>query len=267
MPKTTFTKLYGPSPVQDLYDRWKQRGIGQDRQAFLAEFATLPALNHWLQSFDLTGLDYELLLEGFTHGSFAHETDGWPSNERLEFLGDACLQLVTSLELFYLYPEAPEGVLSKRRGTLVNREVLAALALEMELAPFLLLGRGEASLGGREKATVLADGLEAFLSVIYLSRGLEVCQNFFLKLTQISSLRYWGEERLETFDFKSHLQEKILGLYKELPEYQAREIDQGFEVELRVKGKLLAKLAGPSKKQLMKDCAEKVLKEETYLDL
>ena len=117
----------------------------------------------------------ELLLEALTHSSYSHEMKINKRNhyERLEFLGDAVLELITTEYLFDNFPDMPEGKLSKRRASMVCEPSLAICARSMKLGNALFLGKGEEASGGRERASVLADIIEAILGAIYLDGGME----------------------------------------------------------------------------------------------
>ncbi len=171
----------------------------------------------WLQS----EIHYEfkqvkLLIRALTHTSYANEQD-CVHNERLEFLGDAVLELAVSHVLFAKFPEAQEGHLTKMRSALVSEPALAGVARRIGLGSCLLLGKGEAAQGGREKNSVLSDALEAVLGAIYLDGGLEAV---------IRSVNFLYEGRWpvppETFrprDFKSQLQEMTQRIWKARPAY------------------------------------------------
>ncbi len=116
--------------------------------------------------------DPSLLEQALTHSSYANE-QGVPSNERLEFLGDAILKAGISILLWEALRDAPEGELSRARAPLVANELLAGIAARLELGPGLRLGRGEESSGGRHKIKVLADATEAVLGALYLDAGFE----------------------------------------------------------------------------------------------
>ena len=107
------------------------------------------------------GLSPELLERALTHRSFAYENGGLPTNERLEFLGDAVLGLIVTDTLFREYPDLPEGQLAKLRAAVVNMRALADVARELKLGDYVRLGRGEEGTGGRDKSSILADTLEA----------------------------------------------------------------------------------------------------------
>jgi ribonuclease-3 len=158
----------------------------------------------------------KLLIEALTHSSHANEHGG-VHNERLEFLGDAVLELAVSTELFRKFPEAQEGHLTRMRSTLVSEGALAQVARRIGLGSCLLLGKGEEAQGGREKNSVLSDALEALLGAVHLDGGLEAAQ------TCVNFL-YDGQWPVppETFrprDFKSLLQEATQRIWKARPTY------------------------------------------------
>lgn len=121
-------------------------------------------------------LDPELLDMALTHRSFAYENGGLPTNERLEFLGDAVLGLVVTDALYRRHPDLPEGQLAKLRAAVVNMRALADIARTLGLGAHLRLGRGEEGSGGRDKSSILADTLEALFGAVYLEHGIEVAR-------------------------------------------------------------------------------------------
>jgi ribonuclease III len=127
----------------------------------------------------------ELLTIALTHRSYAYEAGGLPTNERLEFLGDAVLGLVVTAEIFTKYPDRSEGELAKLKSAVVNTQALARIARELAddgLGAHLLLGRGEVGSGGAQKASLLADGLESLLGAIYVEHGHEVAREVIIRL-------------------------------------------------------------------------------------
>ncbi len=118
------------------------------------------------------GLSPELLERALTHRSYAYENGGLPTNERLEFLGDAVLGLIVTDTLFRSYPDLPEGQLAKLRAAVVNMRALADVARELRLGDYVRLGRGEEGTGGRDKSSILADTLEALIGAVYFECGL-----------------------------------------------------------------------------------------------
>lgn len=127
----------------------------------------------------------ELLTVALTHRSYAYENGGLPTNERLEFLGDAVLGLVITAEIFGRYPDRSEGELAKLKSAVVNTQALAEIARGLTadgLGSFLLLGRGEMASGGAQKSNLLADGLESLLGATYIEHGHEVARKVVLGL-------------------------------------------------------------------------------------
>lgn len=136
---------------------------------------------------DALGVDLpeDLLTLALTHRSYAYEHGGLPTNERLEFLGDAVLGLTVTDELFHRHPERTEGDLAKLRASVVNTQALADVARVLTdegLGAHLLLGRGEMNTGGADKSSILADGMESLLGAVYLHHGIEVAREVILRL-------------------------------------------------------------------------------------
>lgn len=130
-------------------------------------------------------LSDELLSLALTHRSYAYEHGGLPTNERLEFLGDAVLGLTITDELYHRHPERSEGDLAKLRASVVNTQALADVGRKLcegGLGAHLLLGRGEANTGGADKSSILADGMESLLGAIYLEHGIDVAREVILRL-------------------------------------------------------------------------------------
>ncbi len=155
---------------------------------------------------DALGVDLpdDLLTLALTHRSYAYEHGGLPTNERLEFLGDAVLGLTVTDELFHRHPERPESDLAKMRAGVVNTHALADVARSLTdqgLGAHLLLGRGELKSGGKDKSSILADGLESLLGAIYLHNGIEAARKVILRL--FSELLNAGG----LLDWKTSLQE------------------------------------------------------------
>ncbi|BBA89426.1 ribonuclease III [Mycobacterium pseudoshottsii JCM 15466] len=130
-------------------------------------------------------LPEELVTLALTHRSYAYENGGLPTNERLEFLGDAVLGLTITDELFHRHPERSEGDLAKLRASVVNTQALADVARHLSdhgLGAHMLLGRGEANTGGADKSSILADGMESLLGAIYVHHGMEVAREAILRI-------------------------------------------------------------------------------------
>ncbi len=150
-------------------------------------------------------LSDELFTLAVTHRSWAYEHGGVPTNERLEFLGDAVLGVVVTDALFRRHPDLPEGQLAKLRASVVNSRALAGVAEGIGLGEHLLLGRGEESTGGRAKASILADGMEALLGAVHLEHGIEVAGRVVLALFDPLMAEALG--RGAGLDWKTSLQE------------------------------------------------------------
>lgn len=136
---------------------------------------------------DALGVDLseELLSLALTHRSYAYENGGLPTNERLEFLGDAVLGLTVTDALYHRHPDRTEGDLAKLRASVVNTLALADVARNLTsegLGTHVLLGRGESNTGGADKSSILADGMESLLGAIYLQHGIDVARQVILRL-------------------------------------------------------------------------------------
>jgi ribonuclease-3 len=202
----------------------------------------------------LTFSDPALGLSALTHKSYTNEHRGESTadNERLEFLGDAVIDLAISHRLMERFPSATEGELSKLRALIVNEEGLARVARGIELGDLLLLGRGEELTGGRGKNSVLADALEAVIGAVYLANGWQtvmevVDRHFGGALDGVAAGR-------SGYDYKTQLQEDIQNRLRLAPKYRivsetGPEHEKIFEVEVTVGPDLSARGAGRSKKE------------------
>lgn len=150
----------------------------------------------------------ELLTMALTHRSYSYENGGLPTNERLEFLGDAVLGLTITEELYHRHPDRSEGDLAKLRASIVNTQALADVGRGLSkggLGAHLLLGKGEENSGGADKSSILADGVESLLGAIYLAHGIEVARKVILRLFR--SLLDTAPTLGAGLDWKSSLQE------------------------------------------------------------
>ncbi|HTW21758.1 MAG TPA: ribonuclease III [Mycobacteriales bacterium] len=128
------------------------------------------------------GVDRALVELAMTHRSYAYENGGLPTNERLEFLGDAVLGVIITEELFRRHPDLPEGQLAKLRAAIVNSRALAVVGRTIEVGRYVRLGRGEQASGGREKSSIVADAVEATIGAFYLDCGIEATRALVLRL-------------------------------------------------------------------------------------
>lgn len=209
--------------------------------------------------------DPALLQLALTHPSLAHES-GAPmqTNQRLEFLGDAVLQLILTRELFEKFPAVGEGPLTKARAKLVNRRALADRGRQLDLGRHLLMSRGEETSGGRERASALADGYEAVVGAIFLDGGFAVARAFILR----DFAGAWGElsEPPNLENPKGELQELLQAISPEAPHYHVvsatgPDHDRIFECTVQHAGVELARGAGKSKKLAEGEAARAALKQ------
>ncbi|MFO7715879.1 ribonuclease III [Desulfosarcina sp.] len=201
----------------------------------------------------------EQLTSALCHTSYVNEQpqSSLVSNERLEFLGDAVLNLAISQLLMRRYPDLAEGELSRNRAQLVNEVQLAAIAREVGLGPHLLLGKGEVLTDGRNKNSILADAVEAIIAAIYLDGGFDAAFRF-VEIQFRERLRSASGNRLET-DYKSRLQECVQSTHHEVPRYQVvdesgPDHDKTFRVRMTVAG-ITAEGDGKSKKLAEQEAA------------
>ncbi len=150
-------------------------------------------------------IDPELLVLALTHRSFAYEAGGIPTNERLEFLGDSVLGIVVTEKLYRAYPDQPEGVLAKMRAATVSQRALAAIARELGVGDFILLGKGEQGTGGRDKDSILSDTMEALFGAVYLCHGIEPTRELIERL--VAPLIVRASTAGAGLDWKTSLQE------------------------------------------------------------
>ncbi len=216
-------------------------------------------------------LEPRLLERALTHRSYAYEHGGLPTNERLEFLGDAVLGLVVTDALFQRHPDLPEGQLAKLRASVVNMRALADVARTLGpggLGAHLRLGRGEEVTRGRDKASILADTLEAVLGAVYLDHGLDTAGKVVHRL--FDPVMADAAQRGAGLDWKTSLQELTAATALGVPEYSVSEEgpdhEKHFTAIVRVAGEVLGSGVGRSKKQAEQMAAEaawKILKERT----
>jgi ribonuclease-3 len=202
----------------------------------------------------------ELAVIALTHSSYAHEFNT-EANERLEFLGDAVLELVVSEHLYRMFPEKPEGDLTRRRALLVCEPTLASCASLLDLGKVLRLGRGEEAQGGRQRPALLADAVEALLGAIYLSAGLEGARLFVNRLLA----PYLSGEQPLVIDYKTTLQEQLQALGHIKIEYRLLDSEgpphaKQFTVGLFVDKSFQTKGNGCSKKEAEQKAAKKLLR-------
>jgi ribonuclease-3 len=165
--------------------------------------------------------DRSILLRSLAHRSWCAENGEVESNERLEFLGDSVLGLVVTHYVFEHFPTLPEGQLSEVRAGVVNARALAELAVELDIGPYLLLGKGEDAAGGRAKQSILADAFEAVVAAVYLDQGFAVARDLVLRC--LSERIADAAAGPGGSDFKTRLQEAVAARVLGRPRYVVRD--------------------------------------------
>lgn len=207
----------------------------------------------------------ELLENAFIHTSYLneHRGEGIKDNERLEFLGDAVLELAATRHLFDKYPNQPEGDMTAFRSALVKGKHLAEIARELQIGPYLFLSHGEEKSGGREKNYILANTVEALIGSIYLEKGYEKAEEFIKKfiLVKLDQIIEEGAH----IDSKSRFQEMCQETKQVTPHYtliseSGPDHSKKFTMGAFIGEKLIAKGIGSSKQKAEEDAAKKALK-------
>ncbi|NLY52471.1 MAG: ribonuclease III [Firmicutes bacterium] len=205
-----------------------------------------------------------LLHQALIHKSYANEQglSGY-HNERLEFLGDAVLELVISEHIYRCFPSAPEGELARLRSVVVSEHTLAKKARNLKLGDYLLVSRGEAQAGGRNLDSLLSDALEAVIGAMYLELDYQTCRDFILRLLGEDVENIW--QNRDFIDPKSALQEKVQQYSSDVPVYdvyheQGPDHDKTFHVAVKWRGRVLGRGQGKTKKDAEQDAARSALK-------
>ncbi len=205
--------------------------------------------------------DKSLLKQAFTHRSYLNENraSGMEHNERLEFLGDAVLELVVTDYLYKKYPGKPEGDLTALRSALVNSVMLASVSTDLELNEYLLLSRGEAKDTGRARQYILANTFESLVGAIYIDQGYDSAEEFIARalLPRIKEV----EEQKLWVDAKSYFQEKAQEMLGVTPNYKTmKEVgpdhDKVFTVGLYINSTMISEGSGKSKQEAEQDAAK-----------
>lgn len=210
----------------------------------------------------------DLLREALTHKSYVNENPelNLKDNERLEFLGDAVLDLAISASLFMNFPDFQEGELSRFKSMVVSETSLAKIAARLDLGRFLFLGKGEEQTGGRKKESLLANALEAIIAAIYLDGGLEPADEF-IRMTFSDEISMIVKEGI-SLDYKTDLQEYCQAQGLPLPVYRVSK-ETGpdhkkiFEIELLIQDEVFGIGIGRSKKDAEQKAAKEALKHLT----
>ncbi|TVY08816.1 ribonuclease III [Paenibacillus cremeus] len=220
-------------------------------------------LKHLQAELHLPFRNSDLLRQAFTHSSYVneHRIGHFKDNERLEFLGDAVLELTVSEYLFDKYPDRPEGELTKLRASIVCEPSLVGFAEQLEFGSYVLLGKGEELTGGRTRPALLADVFESFIGALYLDQGLEVVRSF-LQKHMFPFLPTQG--KLLTADYKTFLQEHTqqhnMGpIEYKIVDERGPAHEREFVAEVYIHEHLLGRGSGRSKKEAEQHAAEEAL--------
>jgi ribonuclease-3 len=217
-------------------------------------------VNYIRDTFDVEFKNEHLLKTAFTHSSYAndHREEDLEHLERLEFLGDAVIELIVSDYLYKQYKELPEGQLTKMRAAAVRAETLAQLAIESGLPQFILLGRGEEQSNGRKRISLLCDVFEAFIGAIYLDQGVQKARSV---LKQLLFPKITAGDFSHGMDYKTALQEwlqkdGIVRIQYEVVETLGPDHAREFKVEVRIEGDPMGTGIGTSKKRAEQNAAK-----------
>jgi ribonuclease III len=241
------TRFESPQPHEKRFKTNDERLLGLERRL------------------SVTLTDRALALRAITHKSYCNEHKDEPleDNERLEYLGDAVVDLAIGHRLMERFPKANEGELSKLRALIVNEEGLGRIGRSLGLGEVLLLGRGEELTGGRDKTSVVADALEAVVGALYLSDGMPAAMGFVDRVFA-EALAGVAEGR-QGQDHKSVLQEMSQSLFKSSPRYRVvseagPDHEKIFEVEVSIGVEVFARSTGRSKKEAEQAAAKDTLR-------
>ncbi|UJF14930.1 ribonuclease III [Jeotgalibaca sp. MA1X17-3] len=215
------------------------------------------------EKYGITFQNKELLWEAFTHSSYVneHRQKNWKNNERLEFLGDAVLEIVVSDYLFHYYHEWQEGRLTRLRAQIVCEPSLAEFAKKCEFDQYIRLGKGEENMNGRNRPALLCDLFEAFIGAVYLDQGIEEARRFIMKIVMP---KIKEDAFSHAMDYKTLLQEELqkngdiairyITLTEEGPSHAKH-----FEVEVRADNQVMGTGVGSSKKAAEQSAAKMAL--------
>lgn len=240
-----------------------RRSRGKKQRSMILTPEQKQQFENFQKKIDITFQNERLLIQAFTHSSYVneHRRKPYEDNERLEFLGDAVLELTISQFLYRKYPEVAEGELTKLRAAIVCEASLVEFANDLQFGEVVLLGKGEEMTGGRERPALLADVFEAFIGALYLDQGLDVVIKF---------LQAYVYPKIETgafshvMDYKSQLQEVIQHegygqISYDIVEENGPAHNREFLSAVRLNGDIIGQGSGRSKKEAEQEAAKKAL--------
>jgi len=229
-----------------------------------------PDFTKFEESSGITFKNKELLRRAFTHRSYLNENRGSESshNERLEFLGDAVLELMVTEYLYEKYPDSTEGDLTAYRASLVNAITLSEAAQKINVNDFLLLSKGEAKDTGKARQYILANTMEAIIGAIYLDQGYDsskyfISKNLFHLIDKIVEDKSWIDAKSK-FQEKAQEKESTTPLYKSLKE-EGPDHDKKFTIGVYLNDDLIAEGTGMSKQEAEQVAARKALEVKNWL--
>jgi ribonuclease III len=253
-----------------------------EEKFLLSAFATskqIKITNHSSIKYLSTQLSYdfkniEILQTALQHKSFCHEFPELAlseSNERLEFLGDAVLDLAVAHALFLKFPNEDEGILSKARSSVVNEDILSKLALYCGVDNCILIGKGEFKNQGFNKKSILSDAMEAIICGVFLDstydQAVSVVNSLFSEYQLANKVELFTIENIQNFDAKTKLQNQCMKEFGSLPEYRSTTTGESqFEVSLIINKEEIAKLSGNNKKNLKKKLAQIALTKKSIFN-
>ncbi len=214
--------------------------------------------------------DKNLLREAFTHRSYLNENRNfeYSHNERLEFLGDAVLELVVTEYLYEKYPDNNEGELTAYRASLVNAVILSEVAQKISVNDFLLLSKGESKDTGKARQYILANAMESIIGAIYLDQGYEaakyfIAKNLFYLIEKIVEEKTWIDAKSK-FQEKAQEKESLTPMYKSLKE-EGPDHDKEFTIGVYLDETLIAEGSGKSKQEAEQEAAKKALELKKWI--
>jgi ribonuclease-3 len=220
---------------------------------------------------DIHFKDKNLLMQAFIHRSYLNENGNIKvgHNERLEFLGDAVLELIVTDHLYTAFPQAPEGELTAYRSSLVNTQLIGGAASDIGMNEYLLLSKGESKDIGKARMHILANTFESFIGALFLDQGYDACQKFvarvlFPKLDEIVHKKLWR-------DSKSLVQEKAQEIYHVTPSYKVLhesgpDHDKKFTIGIYFGNDMIAQGKGKSKQEAEQSAARAAIEEKKWMD-
>lgn len=218
----------------------------------------------WLAVLGISPDDLNIYIESLTHRSFAREINiKSRGNEQLEFLGDSVLSFIITSYLYKNFGYHPEGRLAKSRSLLISRKILADIAIKIRLDEQILLSENEETSKGREKESILADSLEAFLGALYIDKGIDFTARWFLNRFEVDIKEETNNQKIS--DYKTYLQEMIQAEYNKLVKYnieksEGPDHDKIFYSIAILDDKIIGKGSGRSKKESEQESAKNALK-------